>query len=107
MTTLNNKPGDKEGKAPWKGRFNDIMNLAQGELKKATKIGKQMIIAGQSNSSLNSLYAKLGELTYRSLKKDILDWENKEAERLVQDIDEIKNALEDLEDKIQNIKNPK
>ena len=88
----------------WKNKFQDLMQVCQGELKKTAEIGKKMITAGQSNAELEESYVELGKLAFSSMSNGDLKWENMKAQAHLEKINKLKAQLEDIEQEVQDIK---
>jgi len=88
----------------WKNKFQEMMQICQGELKKTAEIGKKMLTAGQSNAALEKKYIKLGRLAFAHMESGDLDWSNEDVKSLFGEIQDLKTELESLENEVQDIK---
>ncbi len=88
-------------------KFTELVSIAGQELKKTTAIGKKMISASRSNSSLHDCYEQLGILVMKEVNSGQLKWENKKAHELIKEIEGLKNELEQFEEDVQKIKSQK
>ena len=88
----------------WKNKFQDILNTCQTELKRTKKIGLKMIQASQSSSDLRDKYESLGKLALEAIEANKLEWKDQAVERIVGEIKELENELEQLEHDVQDIK---
>lgn len=88
----------------WKNKFQEMMQVCQGELKKTAEIGKKMITASQSSASLEKKYIKLGALVCSSIENGDLEWSNDKAKSLIEEINKLKAQLESIESEVQDIK---
>lgn len=93
-----------EKNAQWRSKVQEIFQVCQNELKKTTMIGKRMISASKTNSSLNDAFKDLGKLTIEALDKGELSWESTKVKKLVKAINSYKKDLEDIEGEVNNIK---
>lgn len=94
----NNNNGD------WKDRFQEIVQSAHSEFKKATQIGKKMISATQVNQELHEKYEELGHLVLNAVKSGELKWDDKSVLKIIENIDELESKLEHHEDAVTKIK---
>ena len=90
----------------WKHRFNELLNTCQDELQRATRIGKRMLSATKTNSSLHETYEELGHLTAQALEDGSLSWDNPKARELVERINAHRKELESIEEEVNHIKFP-
>lgn len=88
----------------WKNKFQEMMQVCQGELKKTAEIGKKMLTAGQSNAALEKQYIKLGQLAFTQMEDKNLDWNSELAKSLFEEISKLKTELESIENEVQDIK---
>lgn len=99
-----NNSKTSSGEQDWKGRFNDLLQSCQSELKRTTQIGMKMLSASQSNVQLHEAYEELGRLAKEALAAKELNWENARASELCESIQKLELELEGLEEEVQNIK---
>ena len=88
----------------WKNRFNNIIQVCQDELKRTTEIGKKMLSASKTNSSLHESYEELGHIVAKAIESKELDWDNARAKELIEKINSCKSDLELIEDEVNKIK---
>jgi hypothetical protein len=88
----------------WKEKFSTILNTCQEELKKTTEIGKKMLSASKTNTSLKDTYEELGHLVVKSIRNNELDWSNARVHQLIAKIEECEAKLESIEEDVKNIK---
>ena len=88
----------------WKNRVQEMLNLCQEELKKTTEIGKKMINASKTNSELHEAYELLGHEIRKDLKSGKVNWENPEAIKLINLIEQKEDELEKMEGQVKEIK---
>lgn len=88
----------------WKNKFQEMMQVCQGELKKTAEIGKKMLSASQSNAALEKKYMKLGHLVFSAMESCELNWSNDKAKALFEEISTLKIELESIENDVQDIK---
>lgn len=88
----------------WKNKFQEMMQVCQGELKKTAEIGKKMLTASQSNAALEKKYIKLGQLAFTQMQSKELDWSSEDAQTYFEEISKLKIELESIENEVQDIK---
>ncbi len=88
----------------WKKRVNDLFQTCQDELHRATKIGKKMLSATKTSSSLHELYKELGILAAKSVEDGKLHWDDPKAVELINNINSCKKNLESIEEDMNKIK---
>jgi len=89
----------------WVTKLQDMFQSAQGELKKATKLGSRLITASQSSGDLKSEYEKLGRACYQAAKeKKNVDLSSDEIKKNMETITSLEKQLEDIENEVQSIK---
>ncbi len=88
-------------------RFSRLMHTAGQEFKRTTAIGKKMLSATKSNTTLHEKYEKLGMLLEAAIASKELDWENKEVHRILSEISTLKQELDKFEEDVKNIKSQK
>jgi seryl-tRNA synthetase len=103
-STMDPKKHPEERIDKWKDRFNDLVNSAQVEIKRTAEIGRKMLSASKTNSSLVDSYQALGRLIYKDIKENRLKLDSVKVKTLVESIDSLTNQLEDFEQDVQKIK---
>ena len=93
-----------ESTPQWKQRFEDILATCQDELQRAGRIGKRMLSATKTNSTLHETYEELGHLTAEAMGDGSLKWDRPEALKLVEKINAQKKELESIEEEVNHIK---
>ncbi|MAF79066.1 MAG: hypothetical protein CME60_12965 [Halobacteriovoraceae bacterium] len=93
-----------EKNSDWKLKFNEIFQICQGELKKTTDIGKKMLSASKTNSTLNESYEELGRMVTRALNDNELEWENPRVQEILKTIEGCKKDLEKMEEEVNDIR---
>jgi len=88
----------------WKDRFNDLVQSAQSELKKTTKIGMKMISASHSNVQLHEAYEALGKWVLEEIEAKRVLVTKPKIQDLVDKIKTLENELESYEKDVQEIK---
>ncbi|PIP90437.1 MAG: hypothetical protein COW01_10045 [Bdellovibrionales bacterium CG12_big_fil_rev_8_21_14_0_65_38_15] len=88
----------------WRSKFNEIVQVCTDELKKTTEIGKKMLNASKTNSSLHEAYEELGVLVAKAIEKKQLDWDNPRALELISKIKRCQTNLHDIETEVNKIK---
>lgn len=94
---------DKDA-SKWLEKFNEVVSMCQTELKKTTVIGKKMLSASISNTSLKEAYEEMGRLLFEALEDNSHSWENEEVSALVTKIKDLKEEMEKLESEVNDIK---
>ena len=92
------------GGSPWKARVQEIFQVCQEELKRTTEIGKRMISASKTNSSLHESYEELGMLAMKELKSGKLEWGHPRVEAILKMIAECEADLENIEGEVNEIR---
>lgn len=88
----------------WKNRFQDLVSSAQEEIKKTTAIGKKMLSASQSNSTLHDTYEELGMLAEKAIRNKDLVWDDPKVSELISEIKKLKEDLSKYESDVRDIK---
>ncbi|MEC7182685.1 MAG: hypothetical protein VXW15_08225 [Bdellovibrionota bacterium] len=88
----------------WSKKVMQVLQHAQGELKKTTEIGKKMISASKTSSELHEAYEELGKLVYKGLKGESLSLEDPRLGEFVEKIDDLQEELGDIESEVNKIK---
>jgi hypothetical protein len=88
----------------WKERVQELFHTCSEEIKKTTEIGMKMLTATKTNTQLHESYEELGQILYRALCNDELQWDNPRVKELVTLIQSCKNDLRDLEKEVVRIK---
>jgi hypothetical protein len=58
----------------WQSKFQEILQTCQDEVKRTTEIGKKMLSASKTNTSLHEAYEELGHLAASSIESGELKW---------------------------------
>lgn len=88
----------------WKQKIGTFFNTCQDEIKKTTLIGRKMLSATISTTSLKESYEELGRLAYKDLQSGRLTWENGRAKQLKTEIERLTEDLEFIEKQVQEAK---
>jgi hypothetical protein len=99
----NNKPSDDDSN-DWKGKFSELVNTCQSELKKTTKIGMKMISASQSNTQLHDTYETMGRWLLEQVEAGKISVEDEEIASMISKVKELEVQLKDYEREVQDIK---
>ncbi|OUR98711.1 hypothetical protein A9Q84_04665 [Halobacteriovorax marinus] len=88
----------------WKDRFTEIVQVCQEELKRTTEIGKKMLSASKTNTTLHESYEELGHLAFLALENGDLNWDSPRVKDLINSIKSCESDLEDIEKDVNDIK---
>lgn len=88
----------------WKLKVQEVLHSCQEEFKKTTLIGKKMISASRTNSTIHESLEELGNLVFKAIKSGELKWVDAKVDQLIQKIGECQADLEDIEKEVQKIK---
>lgn len=91
-------------KPEWTVKFQEMIHVCQDELKRTTEIGKRMLSASKSNSSMHEAYEELGHLIKKALENDEVKWENSRAQELVESISACEKELNLFETEVNDIR---
>jgi len=89
---------------PWKNKVQELFQICQEELKRTTEIGKKMLSASKTNTSLHESYEKLGLLAVEQLESGQLKWEDSRVSELIDKIKTCEKDLESFEGDVNKIK---
>ena len=87
----------------WKVRAQDLLQLAQDELKKTAEIGKKMLFASQKTTELRDYYEMLGHKAVTEIRSGKLVWDEPEVKEIMEQITEMEKGLQDIEDDVRKI----
>ncbi len=93
-----------EKNAQWKSRFNEIVQTCQSELKRTTDIGKRMLSASKTNTTLHESYEEIGVLVVKALKSGELNWDNPRVAEIMRTIEGCEKDLEMMEKEVNKIR---
>lgn len=88
----------------WKSRVQELFQTAQDEFKRTTEIGRKMLTASKTNSSLHEAYEALGMLAAKEIENGNLEWNNPKVKELLEQISHCERDLEDIESEVKKIK---
>ncbi|MFT6068340.1 MAG: hypothetical protein ACJAT2_000107 [Bacteriovoracaceae bacterium] len=88
----------------WQSRFQEILQTCQDEVKRTTEIGKKMLTASRTNTSLHEAYEELGHLAAKSIASGDLKWEDPKVTEILGTIKECEKDLESIEEEVNKIK---
>lgn len=88
----------------WKSKVQAIFQVCQDEVKKTTEIGKKLLSASKTNSSLHEAYEELGMLVKNDLRNGFLKWDNPRVEEILKTISNCENDLDRIENEVNDIK---
>lgn len=89
---------------PWKERVQELYQTCSEEIKRTTEIGKKMLSASKTNSSLHESYEELGKLVAEALENKTIVWDEPRAQELLNTVKNCQKDLESLEDEVNRIK---
>ncbi|MBT3584552.1 MAG: hypothetical protein HN509_06580 [Halobacteriovoraceae bacterium] len=89
---------------PWKAKVQEIFQVCQDELKRTTEIGKKMLSASKTNSSLHDAYEELGHLAAKAVTEKEIEWNNPRVKELLNIIGNCESDLEDIEEEVNKIR---
>ncbi len=105
MTKNNeNEQTNNTNPADWREKLNDLMQVAQSEIKKTTQIGLKMLSASQSNEQLHDIYEMLGKWLIAEVQSGKLQIDDVEVEGLIAKVRDLEKELEGYEQDVQDIK---
>lgn len=88
----------------WRNKFQEMFQLCQDELRKTTEIGKKMLSASKTNSTLHESYEELGVLAAKAIDEGELTWESPRVKELLNKIESCRSNLTDIENEVNNIR---
>ena len=88
----------------WKVKAQELIQLAQDELKKTAEIGKKMLFASQKTTELRDYYEILGHKVVTELRSKSLVWSDPEVKEIMEQIGEMEKGLQEIEDDVKKIK---
>jgi len=88
----------------WKIRAQELIHLAQDELKKTAEIGKKMLFASQKTTELRDYYEMLGHKAVTDLRNKKLTWSDPEVLEIMEQIEAMENSLQEIENDVREIK---
>ncbi len=88
----------------WRTKFQDIFQTCSEELKKTTEIGKKMLSASKTNSTLHEAYEELGVMAAEAIKKNEISWENERVKKILKTIEGCESDLKDIENQVNDIR---
>ena len=89
---------------PWKQKVQDIVSSCQEELKRTTEIGKKMLSASKTNSTLHDSYEELGVMVVEAIRKGELTWDNSRVKELINNIENCEQDLSEIEEEVNKIR---
>ena len=93
-----------ENSPDWKVRVQEILRVCQSEIKRTTEIGKKMILAGKTNTSLHQAYEELGALVVEELKAERLEWKHPRVQSILDTIGTCEKNLKNIEKEVNEIR---
>jgi len=87
-----------------KEKVSEIFQVCQDELKRTTEIGKRMLSASKTNTTLHSAYEELGHLLLAGLDSGEVKWECERVKEIVKKIKLCESDLNDIEKEVHDIK---
>lgn len=88
----------------WKSKFNEIVQTCQSELKRTTDIGKRMLSASKTNTTLHESYEEIGVLVVKAMKSGELNWDNPRVAEILKTIESCEKDLEMMEKEVNKIR---
>lgn len=88
----------------WKTKFNGILETCQNEFKRTTDIGKKMLSASKTNTTLHESYEEIGSLVVKALKSGELSWDNPRVAEILKTIEGCEQDLELMEKEVNHIR---
>lgn len=88
----------------WRTKFQEIFQTCSEELKRTTEIGKKMLSASKTNTTLHESYEELGVLAAQAIKNNELQWDNEKVKSLLKTIEGCEKDLESIEDQVNDIR---
>ena len=89
---------------PWKLKVQEMLQVCQDEIKRTTEIGKKMLSASKTNSTLHEAYEELGILVVRAMDKKELKWNDVRVLELIDKVKECEKDLASIEGEMNKIK---
>ena len=87
-----------------KEKVSEIFHVCQEELKRTTEIGKRMLSASKTNTTLHSAHEELGQLLVCAIDSGEVKWENERVREILKTIKLCESDLNDIEQEVQDIK---
>ncbi len=87
-----------------KEKVSEIFQVCQDELKRTTEIGKRMLSASKTNTTLHSSYEEIGILVVKAIQSGDLKWDNARVKELLATINLCESDLNDIEKEVHDIK---
>ncbi|MCF8058624.1 MAG: hypothetical protein K9K67_04965 [Bacteriovoracaceae bacterium] len=88
----------------WRNKFQEVFQVCSEELKKTTEIGKKMLSASKTNTTLHETYEELGVLVARAIKNNELQWDNEKVQKLLMKIEGCESDLKGIEEEVNDIR---
>ncbi len=88
----------------WKFKFNQFLTECQSELVKTTTIGKKMITAGKTNSTLHETYEEIGRIVEKMVEKGEMEIDHPRIRALLSTAKACRKDLEEIEKQVNKIK---
>jgi len=88
----------------WRNKFQEMFQLCQDELRKTTEIGKKMLTASKTNSTLHESYEELGVLAVKAIEEGELNWESPRVKEILKKIESCRSNLTDIENEVNSIR---
>lgn len=93
-----------EDQSSWQKRIQSIFQTCQDEVKKTTEIGKKMLSASKTNSSLHDAYKELGQLAAKAIERGEIKWDAPKVAEILETIKTCEKDLEHIESDVNKIK---
>jgi hypothetical protein len=88
----------------WKKKVMNVLSQCSDELRRTTEIGKKMLNASKTNSSLHEAYEEIGRRAVWAMRKGELQWEDSGVEEILQHIEDFETELAKMEGDVNRIR---
>ena len=88
----------------WKGKVHKFVNNCQNELKRTTEIGKKMLSASKTSTTLRDAYEELGQILEKEIENGNHSIQNPKVMDLLAVVKACKNDLNHLEGEMNRIR---
>ena len=92
--------GTMDGQGYLRKGLVETAHLCRGELRRVARIGKRMLMATRTSSTLHGHYERLGRLAAKALEDGTIRWDDPEAAALVKSIGSCRGSLESIEEEV-------
>lgn len=88
----------------WKEKVQQVLEVCHLEIKRTKDIGKKMILASKTNTSLRESYERLGQIVCQEVEQGNLKVDHPEIDEIIATIKSCENDLEVMEQDVHVIK---